>query len=166
MCLIQIYNYSIVGLSSLESTFLKTVESSRLASEEKTRQIEKATREEQVLQEVIKLVLNGWPRYQTQVPEEARSFFAYRGELSYFEGKLLYLDQVVIPALMREEIVLKIHDGHFWVTKCLERANSPVWWPGISKDIKKRVYRRDFCQINRPSQRREPLMPSPLPERP
>ena len=63
--------------------------------------------EDQVLQEVVKLVLNGWPTYQTQVPEEARSFFAYRGELSYSEGKLLHRDQMVIPALMRE-VFLKL----------------------------------------------------------
>ena len=146
--------------------FVDTVESSRPASDEKIREIEKATKEDIVLQEVSNLVLNGWPRYQAQVPKGARSFFAYRGELSYVEGKLLYRDQIVIPASMKEEILQRIHDGHLGVTKCLERANSSVWWPGISKEIKERVSRCDFCQVNRPSQRREPLIPSPLPERP
>ena len=69
---------------------------------------------------------------------------------------------MVNPPLMREEIVQKFHDGHVGVTKCLERANSPMWWPGIIK----RVPRLGFCQVNRPLQRREPLIPSPLPESP
>ena len=146
--------------------FLNAVESSRPASEEKIQLIEKTTREDQELQEVTKLVLNGWPKYQTQVPENARSFFPYHGELSYVDGKLIYRDQIVIPASMREEILQRIHDGHLGVTKCLERANSSVWWPGISKDIKERVSHCNFCQVNRPSQRREPLKPTPLPERP
>ena len=82
---------------------LNRVESSRPVSEEKILQIEEATREDHALQEVIKLVLDGWPRYQTQIPLEARSFFAYRGELSYSEGKLLYRNQIVVPAALKKE---------------------------------------------------------------
>ena len=161
--------FSTNGCDNLDDevqVFLNAVESSRPASEEKIHLIEKTTREDQELQEVTKFVLNGWPKYQTQVPENVQSFFCYRGELSYVDGKLIYRDQIVIPASMREEILQRIHDGHLGVTKCLERANSSVWWPGISKDIKERVSRCDFCQVNRPSQRREPLRPTPLPERP
>ena len=161
--------FSTNGCDNLDDevqVFLNAVESSRPGSEEKIQLIEKTTREDQELQEVTKLVLNGWPKCQTQVPENVRSFFPYCGELSYVDGKLIYRDQIVIPASMREEILQRIHDGHLGVTKCLERANSSVWWPGISKDIKERVSRCDFCQVNRPSQRREPLKPTPLPERP
>jgi hypothetical protein len=146
--------------------FLNVVESSRPASKEKIQLIENATREDQVLQKVTKLILSGWPKYQTQVPEEVRCFFPYRGELSCVEGKLSYRDQIVIPASMKKEMLQMIHDGHLGVTKCLERANSSVWWPGISKDIKEEVSRCEFCQVNQPSQRREPLKPTPLPERP
>ena len=143
--------FSTNGCDNLDDevqVFLKAVELSRPGSEEKVQLIQKTTREDQELQEVTKLVLNGWPKYQMQVPENVRSFFPYRGELSYVDGKLIYRDQIVIPASMREEILQRIHDGHLGVTKCLERANSSVWWPGISKDIKERVSRCDFCQVN------------------
>ena len=146
--------------------FLNVVESSRPASKEKIQLIENATKEDQVLQKVTKLVLSGWPKYRTQVPEEVRCFFPYRGELSWIEGKLIYRDRIVIPASMRMEMLQRIHEGHLGVTKCLARANSSVWWPGISKDIKEEVSRCEFCQINQPSQRKEPLKPTPLPERP
>ena len=49
--------------------------------------IERETREDKVLQKLFKLVLNGWPRYQAQAPEEARNFFVFRGELSYVDEK-------------------------------------------------------------------------------
>ena len=99
---------------------------------------------------MFKLVLNGWQRYQAQVSEEARSFFVYRGELSYVDGKLLYRYRMVIPVSMKEEMLERIHDGHLGVTKCLERANSSVWWPGISKDIKERSSRGDFVKLINP----------------
>ena len=93
--------FSTNGCDNLDDevqVFLNAVESSRPASEEKTQLIEKTTRGDQELQEVAKLVLNGWPKYQTQVPENVRSFFPYRGKLSYVDGKLIYRDQIVIPA--------------------------------------------------------------------
>ena len=68
--------FSTNGCDNLDDevqVFLNAVESSRPASEEKIQLIEKTTREDQELQEVTKLVLNGWPKYQTQVPENVLS---------------------------------------------------------------------------------------------
>ena len=41
-----------------------------------------------------------------------------------------------------------------------------MWWPGISKDIQTKVQSCEFCQINKPTQRKEPLKPTTLPDRP
>ena len=67
---------------------------------------------------------------------------------------------------MKEEVLQRIHDGHLGVTKCLERAKSSVWWPGITKTIEEKVELCHFHQVNRPSQRKEPLKTSQLPDRP
>ena len=67
---------------------------------------------------------------------------------------------------MREKILERIHTGHQGITKCRERANLSVWWPGISKEIKAKVESCQFCQENQPSQRKAPLMTTDLPDRP
>ena len=100
-----------------------------------------------------------------EVPLQIREFFDSRGHLSMSNGLLTYDDRIVIPADMREEILERIHTGHQGITKCRERANLSVWWPGISKEIKAKVESCQFCQENQPSQRKEPLMTTDLPDR-
>ena len=52
------------------------------------------------------------------------------------------------------------------ITKCRERANQSVWWPHVSKDIQDRVATYGHFLEKRPSQAREPMLPSLLPDRP
>ena len=60
----------------------------------------------------------------------------------------------------------KIHQGHQGIGKCLERAKDSVWWPGIAGDVKSIVASCDHCQTFKPSQRKEPLVTTPLPDLP
>ena len=59
----------------------------------------------------------------------------------------------------------QIHEGHKGITKCRERAKISVWWPGLSAQIKELVENCTACSQHR-QQHPEPLMPTPLPERP
>uniref|UniRef100_A0A1A7XP55 Gypsy retrotransposon integrase-like protein 1 n=1 Tax=Iconisemion striatum TaxID=60296 RepID=A0A1A7XP55_9TELE len=60
----------------------------------------------------------------------------------------------------------RIHQGHLGLTKCRERYNGAVWWPGIASDVKRLVASCKHCNIHRPSQNKEPLLTTPLPELP
>ena len=57
---------------------------------------------------------------------------------------------------------------HSWlgIAKCRECARQSAWWPGIGWDIKEWVASCRHWIEKRPSQIREPLLPSTLPERP
>ncbi len=66
----------------------------------------------------------------------------------------------------RLEVLRQLHTGHQGLTKCRERANMMVWWPGIGRDITKTVETCEFCQVYKPTQKREPLMVTSLPDGP
>ena len=59
--------------------------------------------------------------------------------------------RIVIPWSMREDILVKIHDGRLGITKCRERANSLVRWPGTKENVKKTVLTCRYCEENEPS---------------
>ena len=84
--------------------------------------------------------------------------------MSVAQGLLLYCNRIVVPCAIRQQIIGKLHNGHMGVSKCRSRAEQPVWWPGISSEIKALVASCSFCQEYRPSQRHEPMISTPLPD--
>jgi hypothetical protein len=51
------------------------------------------------------------------------------------EGILMRHQRIVIPSVLRSEILDKIHSGHLGIQKCRERAAQSVWWPRMSAEI-------------------------------
>lgn len=72
--------------------------------------------------------------------------------------------QIVIPESMREDMLKRIHQGHQGLTKCRERYKGAVWWPGIASDVKRLLSSCNHCNIHKPSQNKEHLIFTPLPE--
>lgn len=118
------------------------------------------------LQMVQHYVMTGWPKYAVKVPDKVKAYYSSRHNLTTSNGLILYNDRIVVPHKMRLEILQCIHDGHQGIVKCRERARCSVWWPGISRDIQGIVSTCKHCQESRPTQKREPLITTPLPSRP
>ena len=145
--------------------YVDAAEMERPASPEKIEQIKLATASDPQLRPVLDYTVSGWSKYAKDLPEEIRKYHAVRGELSVVDGKIIYHNRLVIPSSLQLEVLERIHDGHQGMTRRRERANMSVWWPGISRDIQSKVSVCEFCQENLPSQRKEPLITTPFPER-
>jgi len=86
-----------------------------------------------------------------------------KNELSETDGLLIRGSRIIIPVSLRVNILQKIHDGHQGLTKCRDRAKSSVWWPGLSAELKNTVM---SCHEQKRAQQKEPLISTPLPDRP
>ncbi|CAB4025773.1 Transposon Ty3-G Gag-Pol poly, partial [Paramuricea clavata] len=73
--------------------------------------------------------------------------------------------RLVIPSRLQRQTLNQIHEGHQGISKCRERAKISVWWPGLSAQIKVMVENCTTCSKYR-QQHPDPLMPTPLPQRP
>lgn len=128
--------------------------------------IRQETQTDPQLQTALQYTMSGWPKYASDVKPEARELFAVRAELSVSDGLLIRGKRIVIPQTLRDEMLNRIHDGHLGLSKCRKRAQDALWWPGITVHIKKKIEMCAHCSIHKPSQRKEPLQTTPLPDRP
>ncbi|CAM1318541.1 Uncharacterised protein g6958 [Pycnogonum litorale] len=133
------------------------------ATDQRLEEMKKKQAENEEIRTVIDFTKNGWP----SKGNESNEFFVDHNKLSVVNNLLLYGNRIVIPSTMRRDILRKLHDGgHFGLNKCRQRASTSAWWPGFNDDLKKYIEACQFCQTNAPRQRKEPLLPTPLPENP
>ncbi|KAK6490724.1 hypothetical protein HHUSO_G5370 [Huso huso] len=135
-------------------------------SRSKLEQVKQLTSEDPELQTVTQFVKEGWSKYAANVPESIKPYYSEKNCLSLSKGILLHGNRITIPKSLRQEIIERLHDGHYGITKCRERAKMSVWWPGIGKEIQNTIQACKVCQEAKPTQHREPLMTTPLPDRP
>ena len=136
------------------------------ATDKRLAEIAAETSRDRVLSAAVHYTVAGWPAYQSDVGPELQELYSVRNELSVHNGLLIKASRIVIPTSMRADILDRIHAGHLGIQKCRERANSSVWWPGLSREIVDKVQACTYCEQRKPSQKHEPLQPTPLPDRP
>lgn len=145
--------------------YVNTMVASKPIKSSKLEEIRKVTQSDAELQKVITFIRKGWPRKMTE-GSPLRGYYAARSHLSESDSLVLYHDRIVVPAVLRAGVLDQLHEGHQGLTKCRERAKLTVWWPNIGAQITNKVKLCDFCREYKPTQRREPLVTTPLPSGP
>ena len=73
---------------------------------------------------------------------------------------------MVIPAVLRKELLALLHQGHPGMVATKSKARSQVWWPGIDRQIETTVNECLSCQENRPRSAKVPESPWRYPDAP
>ena len=75
------------------------------------RLLREETSRDPILSRVVHFTLNGWPGKE-EVPDNLRSYYLKRNELTVEEGCLLRGTRVVIPAKYQESVLAELHLNH------------------------------------------------------
>ena len=111
-------------------------------------------------------ITEGFPPDRKLVRLELREYYQHRDHLTQVDGVPLYKGRVVIPHAMRPLVLETLHSAHQGVTGMTLRAQSSVWWPGITPQIKETRDKCRTCNQCAPSQPSAPPEPLSSPDYP
>ena len=132
---------------------------------EKKRDYQLAIQDDPLLRALADVIVAGWPDNIEDVPKAQRPYHGQCDSLTVEDGLILRGEAIIVPPGERRKVLEQIHQGHLGVSKCQYRARQCVYWPGINQDIKRFVEACPTCQRHRPQEPRQPLKPTPPPER-
>ena len=119
---------------------------------------------DEALKTLMGIIEAGFPDTNLDLPQKVRHYYRFRDQLSTVDGVIIYNDRVLIPPSLRPNVLATLHAAHQGTSTMISRAESSVFWPGITNDI---INVRDcchHCNKNAPSNPRGPPIPSILPE--
>ena len=106
------------------------------------------TRKDKTLSVLMMAIQEGF----SGIYDEIGDFVRYRDSLYISEDVILYQDRVVVPSSLRDTILQGLHAAHQGVSAMQSRAQSIVFWPGMTLDIQDIRSRCRECNRNAPSQ--------------
>ena len=115
---------------------------------------------------IVRLSTTSDPPKKDNLPIPLQQYHRFSDYLSTVDGVALYKDRIIIPQQLRRDVITALHAAHHGVTSMTARAESLVFWLGITKDIIKQSTECDQCSRMAPSQSSAPPTPFTYPEYP
>ena len=129
-------------------------------------QIQKTTRQDQVLQLLMQQIMEGWPQHCKSLPVVLFPFWQLKNDQAIELSCMTYQGRFYIPSSMHKACLSLLHEGHPGIVKMKHRAQTSVYWIGLNKEIEDYILRCEPCQVNGKSQSKEPVISIELPNRP
>ena len=124
------------------------------------------TRKDQTLKCLLETVRKGWPSDKLMLPPCIRQYWFFREEITLYEGVLLKTHQVIVPTVLRKEMLEKIHKSHQGADSSISRAREALFWPGMSANIRQMSEACGICAQFQTEQPREPMKSHEIPKLP
>ena len=124
--------------------------------------VRQATARGDTMNLLLSTIESGIPKHRYELHPTIREYHRFREHLYTIDGVVIYKDPVVIPPTLRKEVLSALHAAHQGVTSMTARAESSVFWPGISPAIASTRATCNHCNRIAPSQPSAPPTPTIL----
>ena len=128
--------------------------------------IQKATREDQVLQMLKQQIMQEWTDHIKLWPVALKPFWQLKEDLSIEHSCITFQGRFYIPSDLRAGCVKALHEGHPGMVEMKCMAQTSMYWVGLNKEIENHVMNCEPCQVLSRSQQKEPAIPMEVPSRP
>ncbi|KAJ8871601.1 hypothetical protein PR048_027928 [Dryococelus australis] len=102
------------------------------ASQNTLAELQLETQNDETLNHLKTIMVNGWPNSRQQVPVCVMPYHSFRNELTVHYELVYKGTQIVVPKSMRCTILSKSHYNRMGIQKIKLRARECVFWPGIN----------------------------------
>ena len=133
------------------------------ASEERCISLVQETEKDELLVALKNQIIKGWHDNRCDCPVFLRDFWSYRDELSILDSLVLKRTRIIVPKSCQEELLKKLHDGHFGVECTKLHTRDSLYWLHINRDIEDLVKSCEKCQEFSRRNSKDPVLPRELP---
>jgi len=129
-------------------------------------QVKDAANSDKQYQDLLQLIISGFPRSRNATPAHLREFWGVHERLSTVDNVVMMDARIVIPRPLRKQILTNLHASNQGISSMKSRANISVYWPGMDAQMREFKNKCSDCLKHSPSQQAEPLILTPSPEWP
>ena len=126
--------------------------------EETWQQHKNAAADDPVQHTLRAVIKRDWPDSKADVPECVHPYYDIRDELTAQEELIFKGQQLVVPRVLRKELMEKTHSSHIGIEGCIRRARDTFFWPRMTVELKEYISKCEVCLTHRRGQEKEPIL--------
>ena len=109
------------------------------ATKSRLEEIKEETAKEPGLKKVTECIIEGWLNSKDNIPNETKSHWSFREELSIINRIVFKGERLVISGVMRKKVLKQLHQAHMGIEKTKWRARATTCLPQINQQIENMV---------------------------
>ncbi|XP_055308875.1 uncharacterized protein K02A2.6-like [Sitodiplosis mosellana] len=130
------------------------------------KQLCNAYSDDENLKRLVKMIENNWDDSSFKLDPELTQYHRIRESLTISYNIVLYGERIVVPLVLRSNIITKLHRGHPGANHMKHVARRYVYWPGIDQKIEETAKLCSNCAINAKTPVKTLLQSWPIPTHP